>query len=66
MTNIARNIAKGAMLAWAAALEPASLVIGASLVSAGAWSIYRPAGLITAGVLLIAGVILRGLGDGAR
>jgi len=36
---------------------------GVGLVSYGAWMIYPPAGLITAGMLLIVGTLLIALGN---
>jgi hypothetical protein len=44
-------------------VESAVLLGGAALIAYGAWEVYRPAGPITAGVLLIAGVILRARGS---
>jgi hypothetical protein len=46
-------------LALSSAAETGFLFAGAALVSYGVYEIYRPAGLITAGVLLIAGTILK-------
>lgn len=43
-------------------VETGSLLGGAALVAYGAYQIYSPAGAITAGVLLIAGTILRARG----
>lgn len=43
--------------------ETLILLGGAALVSYGAYEIYPPAGAITAGVLLIAGSILRARGS---
>ncbi len=60
MTGIAKSIGLGL----AAGFEGIALFTGAALVSGGAWCIYRPAGLVTAGALIIAGVVLRGLGEG--
>ena len=62
MTSIAKSIGRGMIVA----AEGVQLAIGAALVSAGAWMIYRPAGFIVAGALLIAGAIFRGMGDGAN
>jgi len=45
-------------------VETVLLLGGAGLVSYGAWEAYPPAGPITAGALLIAGVILRARGQG--
>lgn len=45
-----------------ALLETLSLLAGAGLIAYGCWRIYAPAGFITGGVLLIAGVILRAKG----
>jgi len=45
-----------------ALVETLSLLGGAALVAYGAFEIYRPAGPIVGGVLLIAGVILRARG----
>lgn len=47
----------------AAALELVALLGGAALIAYGAWQAYPPAGPITGGVLLIAGVILRARGN---
>ena len=41
----------------------AALLAGAALTSAGAGMIYEPAGLICAGLLLMAGAVMGG-GDG--
>ena len=41
-----------------------ALAAGAVLVSAGIGMIYRPAGVIAAGLLLIAGAVLAVLGRG--
>jgi hypothetical protein len=60
MTNIAKSIGVGL----GAAFDGILLFIGAGLVSAGAWLVYHPAGLVAAGALLIAGVVLHGLGRG--
>lgn len=40
-----------------------SLLAGAALIAYGAWQVYRPAGYIVGGVLLIAGVILQARGN---
>jgi hypothetical protein len=45
-------------------VETGALIAGAALVAYGAFEIYRPAGPITAGVLLIAGILLRARGNG--
>jgi hypothetical protein len=45
-----------------ALLETLALLAGAGLIAFGAWEVYRPAGPIVGGVLLIAGVILRARG----
>lgn len=45
-------------------IETIALLGGAGLVAFGAWQVYPPAGPITGGVLLIAGVILRARGNG--
>lgn len=47
----------------AAVIEAVALLGGAALVAYGAWQVYPPAGPITAGVLLIAGTILRARGS---
>lgn len=39
------------------------LLTGCAAVAAGAWMIYLPAGLITGGVLAIAGAVLSMWGD---
>jgi hypothetical protein len=39
-------------------MEAALMIAGAVLIAYGTWLIYAPAGFITGGVLLIAGVIL--------
>jgi hypothetical protein len=62
MTNIARSIGLGI----AASFEFLAMAAGATLISLGAWWIYRPAGVIVAGVLIIAGTIFRGLGETQR
>lgn len=41
-----------------------ALIAGAALTAAGAGMIYLPAGLITAGVMLMVGAVL-GAGDGS-
>ncbi len=38
---------------------------GVGLVSYGAWTVYPPAGFITAGILLIVGALLIALGNRA-
>lgn len=45
-----------------AALETLALLAGAGLIAYGAFEVYKPAGPIVGGVLLIAGVILRARG----
>lgn len=62
MTNIAKSIGRGI----AVSFESLALLTGASLIAAGAWMIYRPAGLIVVGALIIAGIIFRGIGDGPQ
>lgn len=42
--------------------EGALLLAGAGLIAYGAFEVYRPAGSIIGGILLIAGVILRARG----
>lgn len=46
-----------------ALLEILALLGGAVLVAYGTWLIFRPAGFIMAGMLLVAGVILRARGS---
>ncbi len=41
-----------------------ALILGGAAVSAGAGMIYLPAGVIVAGALMIAGVVLSSLGGG--
>lgn len=48
----------------AALTEVLLLLLGAALVAYGAWQVYRPAGPIVGGTLLIVGVILRARGSG--
>jgi len=45
-------------------LEALLLLLGAGLISYGAWLVYVPAGFITAGTIIIAGIILRARGSG--
>ena len=45
-----------------ALLEDLTLIGGATLIAYGAWGIYRPAGFITAGILMIFGSILKARG----
>lgn len=45
-------------------VEATFLLAGAGLVAYGAWLVYVPAGYITGGVLVIAGVILNARGKG--
>lgn len=47
----------------AAAVQGAALVLGCTLIAIGAAMIYVPAGMITAGVLLVAGAVLDGYDD---
>jgi len=61
LNNVYRNLA--ALIAVIARVFPALLrdaagIIGIGLISYGAWTIYRPAGLIVAGMLLLAGAVL--------
>jgi hypothetical protein len=44
-------------------IELALMIGGAGLISFGAWRIYEPAGYITAGVLLIVGVVFNAKGS---
>ena len=39
------------------------LIMAGLLIAAGVWMIYRPAGLIAAGVVLAVGVVLDALGE---
>lgn len=50
--------------AFTSVFETGILVTGAGLIAFGAWQIYRPAGYIVGGMLLIAGVILQARGNG--
>lgn len=53
-------------LIWTAlrrALPDFLLILAGLLIAGGVWMIYPPAGSITAGVLLAAGVILNVLGE---
>ena len=43
-------------------IEATVLLAGAALIAYGAWLVFRPAGFITAGALVIAGVILNARG----
>ncbi len=45
------------------ALPEVLLILAGLLIAAGCWMIYPPAGSITAGVLLAAGVVLNVLGE---
>lgn len=45
------------------ALPDVLLILAGLLIAAGCWMIYPPAGSITAGVLLAAGVVLNVLGE---
>lgn len=47
----------------AAAVQGAALVLGCVLIALGAGMIYVPAGVITAGLLLVAGAVLDGYDD---
>jgi hypothetical protein len=63
--NVARHIAtaiRSIAPAFGGFIEDCILIGGAALVAYGAWEIYRPAGPITAGILLITGVILKARG----
>jgi hypothetical protein len=46
----------------AALIEVLALLSGAALIAYGAFEVYKPAGPIVGGLLLIAGVILRARG----
>ena len=46
------------------ALPELLLITAGLLVAAGVWMIYPPAGLIAAGVFLLAGAVLSALGGG--
>lgn len=62
---IAKRIASAALALAPAAwsfLEVVVLLGAVALVSYGAWEIYAPLGPIVAGILIIAGVILRARG----
>ncbi len=53
-------------LIWTAlrkALPDFLLILAGLLIAGGVWMIYPPAGSITAGVLLAAGVVLNVLGE---
>lgn len=43
-------------------MEDLALIGGAALIAYGVWGIYRPAGFIAAGILLIGGSILKARG----
>lgn len=43
--------------------ETGVLLAGAALIAYGAWLVYRPAGFIAGGMMLIAGVILQARGS---
>jgi hypothetical protein len=45
------------------ALEDVVGVAGAALISYGAWLVYRPAGFLVAGALLLIGAIFVARGD---
>lgn len=45
------------------ALPEVLLILAGLLIAGGVWMIYPPAGSITAGVLLVAGVVLAVLGE---
>lgn len=60
---IARHI-NAARRSLGAAAETGALLAGAALIAFGTWQIYRPAGYIVGGMLLIAGVILQARGHG--
>ena len=51
------------MRKYAAAAQCAALVPGCALIALGAGMIYVPAGVITAGLLLVAGAVLDGYDD---
>lgn len=51
------------MKKYAAAAQSAALVLGCVLIALGAGMIYVPAGVITAGLLLVAGAVLNGYDD---
>lgn len=44
-------------------LRDAAGVAGAALIAYGAWCVYRPAGPIVGGLLLLAGALLVGRAD---
>lgn len=46
----------------ASLMEIGLLFGGAALIAYGAWEVYKPAGPIVAGILVITGVILRARG----
>lgn len=63
--NIARHIGNALRSlgpAFGELVESLTLVAGGAAVAYGAWEIYRPAGPIAAGVLLITGTLLRARG----
>lgn len=63
MSNTGAAFIAGRALRAGAALLPEAVALGGVwLVARGAWMVYHPAGLITAGVLLLAGVVLHGRG----
>ena len=51
------------MKKYTAAAQSAALVLGCVLIALGAGMIYVPAGVITAGLLLVAGAVLDGYDD---
>lgn len=51
------------MRKYAAAAQGVALVLGCVLIALGASMIYVPAGVITAGLLLVAGAVLDGYDD---
>ncbi len=62
MDNVAKNIARGIIESF----EVLMLGVGGLLIACGAWLLSYAAGLITAGVLIVAAVIFRGLGADDR
>lgn len=64
--RLAQRLAGGLRNVAPALVTLAELVVllgGAGLIAFGAWQVYAPAGPIAAGVLLVAGVILRARGN---
>lgn len=63
MSRSAAYIAGNAVRVFLAILPDTTAIAAVGLVSYGAWLVYHPAGFISAGTLLLAGVVLHGRGQ---